>query len=231
VLLTLTTPSPSLAQSSPHVLYNENPADAERWFALHRSYVDRARQGHLPLLFLGDSLTYGWLVDGLETWRSSFAPMGAEDFGIGGDRTDDVLWRIAHGELDGIEPKLVVLSIGTNDLGVGRSIAESVRGIAACIRAIRAKLPKTTIVVSGILPRGQGGRNAPMRRTVAEVNRRVAKLDDTKRVRYIDSGAAFLEPDGSVNPELYRPDLLHLSSAGYRTWSEVLRPKVVALLR
>jgi len=227
----MTAPSPSLAQSAPHVLHDADQAEAEHWFALHRSYVDRANAGDVRLLFLGDSLIYGWLVDGLATWKSAFVPLGAEDFGIGGDRTDDVLWRIHHGELDRIAPRLVVLSIGTNDLGIGRSVDETVAGVVACVRAIRAKLPKTTAMVIGILPRGTGGPSAPMRRSATSVNARIAKLDDGRHVRYVDSSVVFLAPDGSIKPALFHPDRRHLSGAGYRAWSESLRPKIAALLR
>jgi len=229
VLLTLGTPSPSPAQSAPHVLYESEQGDAERWYALHRSYVERARAGNVPLLFLGDSLTYGWLIDGIASWKSAFVPLGAEDFGIGGDRTNDILWRVRHGELDGISPRLVVLSIGTNDLTVGRGVDATAAGVVACVHAIRAKLPKTILVVVGILPRG-GGPSAPMRHAIAAVNARIAKFADGSRVLYYDSSAAFLGPGGAMRPELYRRDLLHLSSAGYRAWSGALRPKIVALM-
>jgi len=231
VLLTMATPNPSPAQSAPHVLYDSDQASAERWFVLHRAYVDRASAGNVPLLFLGDSLTYGWLVDGVESWKRAFVPLRAEDFGIGGDRTSDVLYRIRHGELDGIAPKLVVLSIGTNDLGIGRSVEETARGIGDCVRSIRAKLPKTTIVVIGVLPRGAGGPQTPMRQAVAAVNARVARLDDRRSVRYFNSGPIFLASNGNLKPALYRRDLLHLSSEGYQAWARELRPKLAALLR
>jgi len=229
VLLTFGMPSPSPAQSAPHVLYESEQGDAERWYALHRSYVERARAGNVPLLFLGDSLTYGWLVDGIASWKTAFAPLGAEDFGIGGDRTSDILWRIRHGELDGISPRLVVLSIGTNDLGIGRGVTATAAGVVACVRSIRAKLPKTTVVLVGILPRG-GGPAAPMRHAVAAVNVRLAAFAEGNHVLYYDSSAAFLAPGGTMRPELYRRDLLHLSSAGYRAWSGVLRPRIAALM-
>src|ERR1700692_400692 len=222
----MTAPSPSLAQSAPHVLHDSDQADAERWFAVHRSYVDRANTGDVRLLFLGDSLTYGWLVYGLATWKSAFVPLGAQDFGIGGDRTDDVLWRIHHGELDRIAPRLVVLSIGTNDLGIRRSVDETVAGIVACVRATRAKLPKTSTLGIGSVPPGRGGPATPIRRSVTGVNARVAKLDAGRHVRYLDSGVVFLAPDGSLKPALFRPARRHLSSAGYRAWSGGLRPKV-----
>ncbi len=230
MLLTLGTPSPSPAQSAPHVLYESEQADAERWYALHRSYVARARAGNVPLLFLGDSLMYGWLVDGIASWKAAFVPLGAEDFGIGGDRTSDIVWRIRHGELDGISPRLAVLSIGTNDLGQGRGVDATVAGVAACLRAIHLKLPETRVVLIGILPRG-GGPSEPIRRAVAAANARLARLADGKRVLYYDSGATFIAPGGTLRPELYHRDRLHLSGGGYRAWAGVLRPKVAALMR
>lgn len=214
----------------PHVLQEGEPRDVERWFDLHRSYVDRAHEGHIRLLFIGDSLTYGWRIDGQEPWDKTFAPLGAEDFGIGGDRTVDILWRVQHGELDGIAPRAVVLSIGTNDLGSGRGVEATASGIAACVRAIQKKLPKTTIVVLGVLPRGEGGASSPMRRDVASVNARLARLGDA-RTRYLDIGSAFLDKDGRVRPALFRPDLLHLSTEGYRVWAATLRPEITALVR
>jgi lysophospholipase L1-like esterase len=99
------------------------------------------------------------------------------------------------------------------------------------VHLIRAKLPKTTIVVIGVLPRGAGGQQTPMRQAVAAVNARIARLDDSRRVRFFDCSSTFLGGDGSLNPTLYRADFLHLSSEGYRAWSESLRPKIAALLR
>jgi beta-glucosidase len=215
----------------PHVLQEGEPRDVERWFELHRAYVDRAREGHVRLLFLGDSLTYGWRIDGREPWEATFAPLGAEDCGIGGDRTIDVLWRVHHGELDGITPRAVILSIGTNDLGSGLGADATAKGIAACVSAIRQKLPKTTILLLGVLPRGESGPSNPMRREVASVNARIAHLADARAVRYLDIGSAFLASDGSVRHELFHPDLLHLSPEGYRVWAAALRPEITALAR
>ena len=231
VALTLALPVRTIAQVEPHVLQEGEQGDVDRWFALHRSYVDRAHQGHVRVLFIGDSLTYGWRVDGFESWEAAFAPLGAEDFGIGGDRTSDVIWRVQHGELDGIAPRVVILSIGTNDLGSGRGAAETAAGIEACAAAIRQRLPRTTILVLGLLPRGKGGPSSETRRDVASVNRRIATLAAAKGMRFLDSGNAFLTGDGRLRPELFHPDFLHLSSEGYRVWASTLRPEVSALAR
>jgi beta-glucosidase len=222
-------PPRAFAQIEPHVVYDNDSAAVQSWFAQHRAYVDRARAGGIRLLFIGDSLTYGWHVDGSKSWDTAFRPLDAEAFGIGGDETVDVLWRIRHGELDGIQPHVVILSIGTNDLGRARGVAATAGGIAACVRAIRAKLPKTTIIVLGILPRGEGDASTPVRHAIAAVNARIAKLAGA-HTRYLDVGGAFLTPTGSVQPALFRLDLLHLSSSGYRVWSATLRPRIVTLL-
>jgi beta-glucosidase len=139
------------------------------------------------------------------------------------------LWRVQHGELDGIAPRAVVLSIGTNDLGSNLGVDATVKGITACVHAIRRKLPKTTIVVLGILPRGDGGPASPMRRDVASVNARLAPLGRAPATRYLDIGSAFTK-GGQVRRELFRPDLLHLSTEGYRVWAATLRPEITALV-
>lgn len=219
-----------MAQTNPHVIYENDPSAVQHWFERHRAFVERARAGDIRLLFIGDSLTYGWLADGRASWRSTFLPLGAESFGIGGDQTQDVLWRVRHGELDRIAPRTVVLSIGTNDLGIGSTAAATAAGIAACVRAIRSKLSKTTLVVLGILPRGAGDATTPMRRAVAAVNASLARLDDGKRTRYLDTSKAFLRSDGTIRPELYWHDHIHLSSEGYRIWAAALAPSIKRFL-
>jgi lysophospholipase L1-like esterase len=230
VLLLLTTAAPLRAELMPHAVTEHDQVEARRWFAQHTAMVERAKRGGIRLLFIGDSLTYAWLLDGRETWDARFVPLGAENFGIGGDRTVDVQWRAANGELDGIAPRAVVLSIGTNDLGVGRSVAATADGIDACVRAIRAKLPNAIVIVAGVLPRGTGGAQTPLRRHITAVNARVAKLADGRMVRFVDAGGAFLKPNGEVRAELYRFDFIHLSGEGYRVWAKALSP-VLARIR
>jgi beta-glucosidase len=219
----------TLRHPIPHVMNEDEAAQTDAWFARHRLFVERARRGNIPLLFLGDSLTYAWQLDGRESWEKTFAKRGAVAFGIGGDRTEDLLWRIAHGELDGIAPKTVVLAIGTNDLGSGFGVDQSARGIEAVVAAARAKLPHTTILLLGVLPRGVGGPDVPMRRRIAAVNARLAKLDDGRHLHFSDCKDVFLDARGEVRPELFLPDLLHLSSAGYRAWAVSLDKRLAAL--
>ena len=202
----------------------------QRWVEQHDAYVQRASNGGVPLLFLGDSLTYAWGLDGRQVWQSDFAPLDAVAFGIGGDRTGDVLWRIEHGEVPA-DVRTVVLLVGTNDLASGSGADATADGVVACVRAIAAHAPKATIVVLGLLPRGAGHADTAIRKSVAEVNARLAKLDDGKNVRYLDLSPAFVDSAGAVRPELYHPDLIHLSAAGYQAWADMLRPALARVRR
>jgi lysophospholipase L1-like esterase len=213
-----------LAAAEPHVFTDGTERAVQRWMDQHQGYVERARAGGIDLLFIGDSLTYAWNFDGSAVWASDFAPLGAVNFGIGGDRTSDLLWRIENGEVEGSGAKTVVLEVGTNDLAIGTSPEATADGIAAAVRAIRARLPHATVVVMSVLPRGPGDGSTPIRKLVARVNERLAKLDDGKRVRYLDFTPAFVDVKGAIRPELYHPDLIHLSAEGYRAWSDTLRP-------
>ncbi len=144
--------------------------------------------------------------------------------------TADVLWRIEHGELDGLAPRLVVLLVGTNDLGSGFSPQETFQGIAACVRAIGSRLPEAHILLLGVLPRGSGHPQSPMRRSVANVNATLAALDDGKLVHFLEIGDAFLGADGTVRPELFEADKVHLAAPGYRVWADAMAPAFNSLL-
>src|SRR5687767_8720610 len=119
----------------------------------HEQFVQRARQGNVDVLFLGDSITAGWNGAGREVWRDKIEPLKPANFGIGGDRTQHVLWRITNGELDGISPKLAVLMIGTNNSG-DHSAEQIATGVEKIVRTLREKLPQTKVLVLGIFPRG-----------------------------------------------------------------------------
>src|SRR5262249_29418296 len=121
------------------------------WVQLHQQFLERARAGKIDLLFLGDSITQGWGQN--EAWKKHYGPRNAANFGIGGDRTQHVLWRLDSGEIDGIAPKVVVLMIGTNNVGSNKP-EEIAEGVRAIVDKLRAKLPKSKILLLGIFPRG-----------------------------------------------------------------------------
>ncbi len=139
----------SLAQGPETVV----PAPREGWWMeLHNRFLERAKKGKVDLLFLGDSITQGWNDN--EVWQRFYGPRNAANFGIGGDRTEHVLWRIQHGELEGIEPKVAVLMIGTNNVS-SSTPDEIAQGITAIVKELRSRLPKTKILLLGVFPRGE----------------------------------------------------------------------------
>ena len=122
---------------------------------MHEKFLSQAKKGDIDLLFLGDSITQGW--NNNEVWRRHFGPRKAANFGIGGDRTEHVLWRIQNGELEGIAPKVTVLMIGTNNSGANTP-EEIAQGITAIVDELRKRLPNTKILLLGVFPRGESPR-------------------------------------------------------------------------
>jgi lysophospholipase L1-like esterase len=197
-----------------------------RFLAKHEEFLAVAKKGEADVLFLGDSITEGWRGAGKDVWAKHFAPLKAANFGIGGDRTQHVLWRIDNGELDGIKPKVVVLMIGTNNshADVSDHIAA---GVKAVVAGIRAKLPETKVLLLAVFPRG--AKPNPQREKLAAVNKEIAGLDDGKTVRYLDIGPKFLTADGTLEKEIM-PDYLHLSPKGYAIWAEAILPLLGEML-
>jgi lysophospholipase L1-like esterase len=195
------------------------------WMDEHRDFLKQAQDGNIDLLFLGDSITQGWR-GAKKTWDRFYVPRKAANFGIGGDRTQHVLWRIQNGELKGIEPKVAVLMIGTNNAS-SNTADEIAQGITALIGELRGRLPKTKVLLLAVFPRGQ--KPAAVRDKLKKVNEKIAKLDDGANVRYLDIGKAFLNDDDTISKEIM-PDYLHLSQKGYRLWAEAMEPTLWSML-
>jgi lysophospholipase L1-like esterase len=200
------------------------PRGDDWWLDVHRRHVERAKQGHVDLLFLGDSITQGWNDNAI--WKEHYEHRNALNFGINGDATQHVLWRLRNGELDGIEPKVVVLLVGTNNLSYCTPV-DIERGVAAIIEEIQYRSPRSKILLLGIFPRGQ--RPGPIRDKLKEVNARIARLDDGVRVRFLDIGPRFVNEDGTISPEIM-PDFLHLNRNGYRIWADAMEPTLRSML-
>ena len=198
------------------------------WFDRHERFNARAREGDVDLVFIGDSITQGWETDGQDVWEKYYGKRRAANMGIGGDRTQYVLWRLDHGNVDGIQPKVVVVMLGTNNCSPGRNTpAETVDGLKAVVKKLRAKVPTTRILLLGIFPRSE-----PLsveRDNVLRVNEEIRNLDDGERVHYLDIGPNFLEPDGSISKETM-PDLVHLTAKGYEIWASSIEAKLTELL-
>jgi len=222
-----------LAVAVAFILQAENPAEptarskeypwmsVATWKQKHEQILKRAKEGNIDLLFLGDSITEGW--GGNAVWQKHYGTLNAANFGIGGDTTQNVLWRIANAEVDGLSPKVVVLLIGTNNFGLnGDTVDSASKGVAAVMAALRKKLPKSKVLLLGVFPRDEKPKTEA-RTKIAKLNAEIAKLEDKKSVRYLDVGAKFLAPDGSIPKEIM-PDALHLSEKGYQIWAEAMEP-------
>lgn len=200
------------------------------WQEKHAAHVAIAQRGGVELLFVGDSITEGWAWgDGAE-WQRHFAPLGAANFGIGGDTTQNLLWRLGQGDVGALRPKLVVVLIGINNLGRERATpVEAVRGIRAVVTKVRTVFPEARILLHGIFP-SEHSAAAEIRQRVAAVNRQLLALDsEGGRVVVRDVGGVFLESDGSISAEVM-PDGLHLSPEGYRRWAVAIAPTVRGML-
>ena len=185
------------------------------WPVRRLAIIDEAvRSEPHSVLFLGDSLVEHFEIgEGAAVWREHMAPRGVLDAGIAGDRTEHLLWRLDHGNLDGPPPRAAIVLIGTNDLGYHRSAEDTADGIRAVLRKLRERLPKARILLLGLWPRGQAS-DSPFRAEIAAVNRRIAACADGRAVVYGDIGKSLLDADGRLDPAI-APDHLHLATAGY----------------
>jgi lysophospholipase L1-like esterase len=200
------------------------------WNNFHKFFLDRTAKGDIDVLFIGDSITQGW-DNQKELWKKEYEPLKAANFGIGGDRTQQVLWRILNGEIDGLHPKVVVLLIGVNNIWPNDPSERIGAGIKKIVETLREKLPQTKVLVLGVLPSGKNATDG-VRERIKQINAVVAKLDDGKDVRYLDLGPKFLEADGSIAPDkFYKPDVLHLAPKGYEVWAEAMRALLSELLK
>lgn len=200
------------------------------FIAAHERFLKIAKEGNTDLLFLGDSITAGW--GGQKAiWNKAYGSYKPANFGIGGDRTQHVLWRITNGELEGIKPKAVVLMIGTNN--VASDSAEGIaKGVTVIVNTIREKQPQAKILLLAVFPRGDRptGKLGSANEKLKEVNKIIAKLDDGKNIHFLDIGDKFPQPEGALTKDVM-PDFLHLSSKGYQIWADAITPKLAELMK
>ena len=205
------------------------------WVKRHEGFVAQAKAGGVDLLFMGDSITDFWRHRGSNVWNQFYAPQHAANFGVSGDRTQHVLWRMDNGELAGIKPKVVVLMIGTNNTGKEHdkktprnTPPEVIAGVTAVVNDIRAKLPASKILLLAIFPRGDSG--PEQQAQINKINAAIAKLDDGKMVKFLDIGPKFLEADGTL-PKSIMPDLLHPNERGYQIWADAMNPPLDEMMK
>jgi lysophospholipase L1-like esterase len=161
-------------------------------------------------LYLGDSITQLWDP---ALWRANMAPRGVLNAGVSGDRSEHLLWRLDHGNLDGPPPKVAIVLIGTNDIGHGRSVEDAAEGVRAVLIKLRVREPTTRILLLGLWPRGATPSD-PFRKKVEAVNQLIQRCGDNKTVFYADIGGVLLDARGDLSHDISH-DLLHFTAAGY----------------
>ena len=193
-----------------------------RWFwRMHGDYLNQTKTKKFDVCFLGDSITQMWPGDMFGKFFGKYTPV---NFGIGGDRCENVLFRLNDGELKDATPKLIVMMIGTNNQGM--NTAEEVAiGISTVVKALRAQCPKTKILLLGILP----STGTPYDQTKA-INARTAKLVDHSMIFYQDFGPKLLDKDGKILPGMLA-DTVHLTRQGYQVWGQEVVPSIDKLVK
>ncbi len=204
----------------------------------HAELLAKAKQGGIDVYFEGDSITRRWGAADyphlLENWRQNFAGWNAADFGWGADQTQNILWRLDNGEMDGVNPKVVVLLAGTNNVGnramPGDAMARAedvTRGIEAIVREIQVKAPGATIIVTGIFPRNDNMAFMPI---IEKINGNLAKVADGQKVRYLNINDKLCASDGRLLEGMMNADKLHPAVNGYQVWADALKPILTELL-
>lgn len=219
------------------------PADRdsdEGWMPRHNAMLERIKQGNVDLIMVGDSITHRWEMAGKPVWDQYYTDRNAVNLGIGGDRTQHVLWRLENGEVNDINPKLAVLMIGTNNSNREDNTAEQIAdGVKAVVCQLRTRMPNTKILVLAIFPRGsaeqrkdkiQNGTYNSQWAKNDKANKIVSKIADKKMIYYLDINKKFLNKKGEITRDVM-PDLLHLSQKGYEIWAEAMEPMIKKLTK
>jgi lysophospholipase L1-like esterase len=200
--------------------------------AKHTANNEVAKQGNIDVLFMGDSITDFWRnpdgpYAGKPVLDKYFGNLKIANFGIAGDTTQGVIFRLMNGEGQGFSPKAVMLMIGTNNTG-RNSAAEIAEGVGAVVLELQKDFPQAKILLLGIFPRSTA--KDPVRKTLAEINTIISKLHDGKMIFYLDIGSKFLDADGNISKEVMS-DALHPSPKGYEIWAEAVKEPLANLLK
>lgn len=196
------------------------------WLERHEAMSAKAKAGDVDLIYIGDSIVQFFETKGLDVWNRYYAPRKALNLGTSGDRTQNVLWRLDHGNLEGISPKVAIVMIGQNN-GGHNSAEEIAEGVTAVVKRVQAKLPQTKILLLAIFQR----REKPTleREVLAKANDIISKLADGKSVHFMDINHLFVQADGTIPADLM-PDFEHPSAKGYQIWAEAIEPEVATLM-
>lgn len=201
----------------------------EWWMPRHEAKLTEEGRETADLLFIGDSIMHGWETTGKRVADNHFSGFSIYNIGFSGDRTENVLWRINHGEIDGINPELAVVMIGTNNTGHRQDSPEcTARGIEMILDELNEKLPDTEVLLLAIFPRGETP-DDELRQINTAINQRIEHLADGETVRYLNLNSVFLDDNGELSEDIM-PDLLHPNEQGYKLWAEAMLPEINKLL-
>ena len=226
--------------SKPEAADQPSPRADRNSMLAHAELVEKAKRGRIDVYFAGDSITRRWGTSDeqykhfLRNWQQNFFGWNAADFGWGGDKTQNILWRLNNGELDNVKPKIIVLLAGTNNVGNNSPqssddprIKDVARGIKAILDVCRRKAPGATIVLMGITPRNDNFLVMPI---INEINRLIAKFADKKKIRYLNINDQLADKDGRLFEGMANKDGLHLDVKGYQVWADALKRLFTELL-
>ena len=249
--------NPGCAQTPPHVPSTTNPVatpSREREFRggssgaadqaaprtdrnsqiAHEQLLEKAKKGGIDVYFVGDSITRRWgatdYPEFLANWNTNFHGWNAADFGWGADRIENILWRLENGELDGVNPKIIVVLAGINNIGTvsgGDEKVENItRGMKALARVCQEKAPNTILILTALFPRNDNMAVIP---EVNKVNERIANMADGRRLRYLNVNDKLADKDGRLF-EGMSGDRLHPTVKGYQVWADGLKPIFTEIL-
>jgi lysophospholipase L1-like esterase len=205
----------------------------------HEQLLAKRKQGRIDVYFEGDSITRRWGATDypqlLENWKKNFFGWNAADFGWGADRVENILWRLENGELDDVNPKVIVLLAGTNNVGnqlpsegIDAAAANVTRGLAAVLRSMRAKAPNAVIILTAIFPRND---NMAVMPEIDAINANLAKIADGRAIRYLNINSRLADSGGKLYDGMMNArDKLHLALSGYQVWADALKPILTELL-
>jgi lysophospholipase L1-like esterase len=204
----------------------------------HAQLLEKAKRGRVDIYFEGDSITRRWgaidYPELLANWNQNFFGWNAADFGWGADRVENILWRLNHGELDDVNPKIIVLLAGTNNVGNtippagdDAKVADITKSLKAVLETMRAKAPAATIIATAIFPRND---NMAVMPTINKINLNLSKLADGQKIRYLNINAQLADGDGKLFEGMMNTDKLHPAIPGYQAWADALKPLFTELL-
>ncbi|HEY7087557.1 MAG TPA: GDSL-type esterase/lipase family protein [Tepidisphaeraceae bacterium] len=225
-----TRPAPKPRTPTDAITPTTRPANPRQWMSRHDRFLQEIKDHpDIGLLFIGDSITDFWRNRGAEVWKR-FEAYKPADFGISGDETQWVIWRLQNGELEGIHPKVVVIMIGTNNIGhyTDERPEWAAAGVKKIVEIVREKLPNSKILLLGVFPRD--GKDSDHRKKVTAINEIISELHDGEHVVYLDIGAKFLDSNGEL-PKEVMPDKLHPTTQGYEIWYDAMQETLDRMMK